>query len=33
MIDQVAAVVILEGWMQAQEQRAARLALDPTAAG
>ncbi len=33
MIDQVAAVVILEGWMQAQQQRAARLALDPTPAG
>jgi putative Holliday junction resolvase len=29
VIDQVAAVVILEGWMHAQQQKAARLALAP----
>ena len=30
VIDQVAAVVILRGWMEAQEQAAARAALDQT---
>jgi putative Holliday junction resolvase len=30
VIDQVAAVVILRGWMEAQEQAAARAALDDT---